>query len=65
MKLVKVNNQGFAGVAIKYRISAFRSLIIPNERKEINYERYHLSRRLRHKALSINQGDIEAAASYL
>lgn len=64
MILVKLNNQGFAGDAIKYSISAFRSLIIPNERNKF-YERYYLSRRFRHKALSINQGDVEAAASYL
>ena len=29
------------------------------------YERYYSRRRFRHKALSVNQGDIEAAASYL
>lgn len=55
MKLVKLNNQGFAGVAIKYSISAFRLLIIPNEKNKF-YERYYSPRRFRHKALSINQG---------
>lgn len=29
------------------------------------YERYYSRRRFRHKALSVNQGDIEAAASDL
>lgn len=64
MILVKLKNQGFSGDAIKYSISAFRSLIIPNERNKF-YKRFYSRRRFRHKALSINPSDIEAAASYL
>ena len=64
MKLVKLNNQGFAGVAIKYSISAFRLLIIPNEKNKF-YERYYSRRRFGHETLSHYNGNKQAAVAYI